>query len=237
MKFTPVSSSLAAALLLPAAAFAEEPAGWTFETTLYGLAAGMSGEVAVKGISADIDMGFDDVLEQLEFGAMGAFRIGYNRWSLTTDVIFMALGASKGAFNVEMDQWVVEPAIGYRLCRYFEPLVGFRYNNLSGEIHGPAGPNPTGTQDWIEPFVGGNVTVPLTRCVGFHVRGDAGGFGAGAELTWQVFPYVNWHISDHWSLQAGYRWVQTHYEAGSGRDFFKYDVLSQGPQAGFTYAF
>ena len=39
------------------------------------------------------------------------------------------------------------------------------------------------------------------------------------------------------SLQAGYRWVYVDYETGSGTSRFRYDVLTQGPQLGFTLHF
>lgn len=224
-------------LLAPVQLTAEEPAKWTFENSLYMLAAGMSGEVGVKGVVTDLNVGFDDVMENLEFGAMGTVKVGYGRWALTTDVIFMALGASKGPFSGDVDQWIVEPALSYRVCRYFEPLVGFRYNNLAAEIRGPLGVTRSGTQDWFEPFVGALVTVPFTEKWSFKIRGDAGGFGAGAELTWQAFPHLNWEISRRFSAQAGYRWVSTDYHDGSGTDSFVYDVLSQGPQVGLTLKF
>lgn len=222
---------------LPMVASADEEREWTFETALYGYAAGMQGDVTAKGISADLNVDFGEVLENLEFGAMGMFRTGYRHGSLTTDVIYMGLGASKGGFDADLDQWIVETAVGYRVRDYFEPLVGVRYNNIAGELGGPLGQADVGTQDWVEPFLGANLFLPLWRDVGFRFRGDAGGFGAGADLTWQAFPHLVWKMSERWSLQAGYRWVSTDYETGGGRDYFKYDVLSQGPQLGFTCGF
>jgi hypothetical protein len=69
------------------------------------------------------------------------------------------------------------------------------------------------------------------------VRGDIGGFGAGSDLAWQAFPYVDWRIAKWGSLQAGYRWMGMDYESGSGATRFKYDMLIQGPQLGFTLHF
>jgi len=193
---------------------------WTFDATLYGLAAGMSGDVGIGPVNADVDVGFDEILDNLEFGAMGKMRIGYDRWSLSTDVIYMGLGGSKGEVSVDMDQW-----------------VGVRYNNLSGEIRGPLGRNPTGTQDWWDPIVGANFSLPFAKKFSLDLRGDVGGFGVGSDLTWQAFPFVSWHLSKSFSMQAGYRWVYTDYETGSGASRFSYDILSQGPQLGFALHF
>jgi hypothetical protein len=69
------------------------------------------------------------------------------------------------------------------------------------------------------------------------VRGDGGGFGVGSDLTWQAFPYFGWQFAKWGSLQAGYRWLYMDYETGSGTRQFKYDMLNQGPQLGFTLHF
>ncbi|UCD53187.1 MAG: hypothetical protein JSW27_11195 [Phycisphaerales bacterium] len=225
----------------PAGAQDEPAKKWTFDVSLYGLAAGMSGDMTVRGVDADLDVGFDDIWDNLEFGAMGKVRIGYNRWAFNTEVIYMALAASKSGVDAELDQWIVEPALSYKVCREFEPLVGVRYNNISGEIKGPGvlpTPRiPTGTQDWWDPIVGADFHLPLAAKWSLNLRGDIGGFGAGSDLTWQAFPYVSWQFAKRGSLQAGYRWLYTDYETGSGADEFRYDVLSQGLQLGLTLNF
>lgn len=217
------------------------PNPWTLDVSLYGLAAGMSGDVTVRGFTSDLDVGFDKVWDNLEFCAMGTVRVGYERWALNTDVIFMGLGASKGGISADLDQWVVEPSLSYRFCQEFEVLAGARYNNISGELRGPGilptPVVPTGTQEWWDPIVGANVRLPLFSKLSFNVRGDIGGFGVGSDLTWQAFPYLSWQFTRLASLQAGYRWVYTDYETGSGLRRFAYDVLTQGPQVGFTLHF
>ncbi|MCC7377442.1 MAG: hypothetical protein IT581_22465 [Verrucomicrobiales bacterium] len=244
MQILPPSKSLtlATALLLSApAVLAVEESPWSFSSTLYVLAAGMTGEVGKGPIDADVDVDFGQIWNNLEFGAMGSMRLGYDRWSLNADVIYMGLGANKNGFNVDLDQWVVEPTIAYRLCKNFEILAGARYNNLSGDISGPGTlPVPNvdiGTQDWWDPIIGANVHLPFAKKFSFNVHGDVGGFGAGSDLTWQAFPYFSWQISDSFSAHLGYRLVLTDYETGSGRDRFRYDMLSHGPQLGATLSF
>jgi hypothetical protein len=228
---------LAAALLGPSAASASETNKWTFDASLYGLAAGMSGTVGIGPVNADVDFGFDKVWDNLEFAAMGTVRVGYDRWAITTDVIYMGLGASRNGVTVDLDQWVVEPTLSYRVCKYCEVLAGVRYNNISGEIRGPLGRNPSGTQEWWDPIIGANLSLPLGKGFSLNVRGDIGGFGVGSDFAWQVFPYFGWQFAKWGSLQAGYRWVDMDYESGSGANRFKYDMFIQGPQIGFTFHF
>ena len=226
-----------ATALLPWALRAEETNQWTFDLSLYGLAAGMSGNVAVKGVPADVDVGFDKVWENLKFGAMGSARVGYGPWALSTEVIYMDLEAGKGPFTATAQQWLVQPALEYRVCPYFAAYAGTRYNNINLGLKGPLGISPSGTQDWWDPIVGGLVSLPIWKTISFHVKGDIGGFGVGSDLTWQAYPYFNWQISKLASVQAGYRLLYTDYETGSGLNRFKYDMLTSGPQVGFTLHF
>ena len=214
---------------------------WNFDVSLYGVAAGMSGDFIVKGIPADVDVGFDKILDNLKFGAMGSARVGYDRWSLSTDVIYMDLEASKGTASASAQQWLVQPMLGYRLCSYFELTAGTRYNNLDASLKG-TGPlgnlrSVSDTADWWDPVIGGRVSVPLFKKLSFEIMGDVGGFGVGSDSTWQAQPLLNWRFTKWGSVQAGYRWLYTDYSQGSGTSQFRYNILTQGPQVGFTMHF
>jgi len=236
-----IGAALLGALLFPtASAFAEETNHWRVDTSLNLFLAGLSGDVTARGIPAELDLSFGDIVENLEFAAAGRITVGYDRWSLSTEVSFMGLGASTRAASVDMDQWLVEPTVGYRFCKWFEGFAGARYNRIDGEIRfkGPLGKVATGTQDWWDPIVGAQLSLPVVgKNLTFDGRFDAGGFGAGSDLTWQAFPYLNWRFAKWGSAQLGYRWLGTDYETGSGTSRFVYDVVVQGPQIGFTMHF
>ncbi len=231
----------AGALLATTSAGAAGTNQWTFEVSAYFLTLGISGELGVGPVTADVDVGLDDILENLQFGVMGKVRAGYGRWGLTTEVLYMGLEGSEGNLTVELDQWMVEPTISCRLNPYVEPLAGVRYNNVSGELRGPGllpTPHmPSGTQEWWDPILGANLTFPLGKGFSLRFRGDVGGFGVGSDLTWQAFPYVDWRFTRWGSAQLGYRWLYMDYETGSGADRFAYDMLNEGAQIGFTFHF
>ncbi len=241
MKKPLLAALCTAALLAPLPVGAAETNEWTFDLSLYGLTLGMSGDLGIGPVTADLDVGFEDVLNNLEFGIMGSTRVGYGPWALRIEGLYMGLQASKNGVTAELDQWMVEPTISYGVSRYFEPFIGFRYNNLSGELRGPEvlpTPRiPTGTQDWWDPIVGADLGLPLSKAFALKLRGDIGGFGVGSDLTWQVFPYLDWRFARWGSLQVGYRWLYMDYETGSGASRFKYDILNQGAQLGFTFHF
>jgi hypothetical protein len=232
----PIIATLFATAFIPSLR-AEETNHWTFDLSIYGLAASMSGNVAVKGIPADVDIGFDKIWDNLNFGAMGTVRVGYDRWALSTDVIYMDVEGTKNSLSLQLKQWMVLPALEYHVHRQITVFAGAQYNSIGMELNGPIGLNPSGTQDWWDPIVGAQLSLPLGKGFSLNARGDVGGFGVGSDLTWQAFPYVNWQFTKWGSFQLGYRWIFANYETGSGINRFKYDILTQGPQLGLTFSF
>jgi hypothetical protein len=233
--------ALSLALLGPTAAtFADETNHWRLDTSLNLWLAGLSGDVTVKGHPAKVDASFGDVFDHLEAGGAGRVTLGYDRWFLSTEVSYMKLGVSVPAASVEIKQWLVEPSVGYQFCEYFAGFAGARYNSIDGTVNftGPLGLVRGGTQEWWDPIVGAQLSLPLIRNkLTFDGHFDIGGFGVGSELTWQAYPYLNWRFAKWGSVQLGYRWLGTDYETGSGTSLFKYDVVVQGPQVGLTIHF
>jgi hypothetical protein len=228
--------TLAAALLTPSLR-AEETNKWAFDVSLYGLLAGMSGTAGLGPVNANVDVGFEHIWDNLKAGGMGTARVGYGRWAVSTDVIYMNLEATKDPFTVQAKQWLVQPQLEYSFCRYFGVYSGARYNNIDLELHGPLGVNPSSTQGWWDPVIGTRIRLPFAKKFSFDVSGDIGGFNVGSDFSWQVFPCFNWQFKRWGSMQAGYRWLSADYETGSGLNRFKYDVVSQGPQIGVTFHF
>ncbi len=222
---------------------AAKPGKWTFDVSIYGLAPAMSGDVTVKGIPVSMEVDFDQIWDNLDSCAMGSVRIGRGRWALLGDLLYMGLEGSADwqgplqthKIDVEFEQWLASVAVGFQATKQVELLAGMNYNNMNAEISGgPLGNNPSGTQEWFDPFVGTDVNLPLTESLSLHARADVGGFGVGSDLTWQAFPYASWRFAPWGSLQAGYRWLYADYEDGSGTSKFGYDVTTQGPQLGIT---
>ncbi len=213
---------------------------WRFDTSLNLFLAGLSGEVAAHGQPATVDASFSDIVDHLEAGLAGRVTVGYDRWFLSTEFSYMRLGVSVPAASVKMEQWLVEPSLGYQFCQAFAAFAGARYNNISGDVtfNGPAGRVATGTQAWWDPIIGAQLSLPLVgHKLTLDGHFDVGGFGVGSDFTWQAYPYLNWHFARWGSAQLGYRWLGTDYETGSGANLFRYDVIVQGPQLGVTIHF
>jgi opacity protein-like surface antigen len=221
-----------------------QQSGWKNYVTLYGLGAGLDGDVTVRGIDAELDASFSDILENLDFGAMVAYRGETEAWYLSLDAIYMGLGASKSKGGVsadaDFDEFVLEADVGLRIDPQFEAFVGARLWSLDAqlEVTGP-GPGQSGQADqsWVDPLVGARYIQPIGDAWSFVLRGDVGGFGVGSEFSWQGIARVNWQCSESLALNAGYRYVDVDYEDGSGSDEFRYDVATSGPMVGLTFGF
>src|SRR5215470_18212368 len=75
--------------------------GWTFSLTPYAWAVSLNGSLTVKGRTADVNVGFFDILRHTQFpqdlfelAALGEAR--YDRFALLTDIVYLkaGLGAS-----------------------------------------------------------------------------------------------------------------------------------------------
>ena len=192
-------SALTFVLVTGAAASAPQDTGWKNYLTLYGLGAGLEGEVTVRGIDADLSASFSDILEDLEFGAMLAYRGETESWYMSVDAIYMGLGARRTEGGVsadaDFDEFVLEADVGMRISPRFEAFVGVRLWSLDAELDvtGPGpGQSAQGDQAWVDPLVGARYIQPISDAWTFVLRGDIGGFGVGSEFSWQAVARVDW---------------------------------------------
>jgi hypothetical protein len=213
----------------------------------YFLGAGMDGTTAVGPVEADVNVGFSDILENLEFGAMAAYRVERDRWVVTADFIYMGLGATKdssGGFlkaDVDLTQTMLEVDGAYKQTDRLEWLFGLRYSGIDAEIALTPDVGPVveadGKESWIDPVVGARWIQPIGAKWAFVARADVGGFGVGSDFAWQAVARFDWKFSEKVSATFGYRALDADYEDGEGSSRFLYDVLTTGPVAGMTFSF
>jgi hypothetical protein len=234
---------------VPAAAQAPASDGWTVVVAPYFMGAAMTGTTAVAGQEATIDMSFSDILENLQFGAMGLVVARKGNWGVGGDAIWMALGANGTApgplglvtASVDMSQGAFAFFGLRRLSPIADLTFGGRVNYLSGNVrvNTPlAVRSADGSKTWFDPIVGLQLRTPENgKRWHAQVYTEVGGFGAGSTFTWQVFPTIGVNVSKTAALEFGYRWLDIDYTSGENQTLFKYDVLTQGPVIGFRFKF
>lgn len=238
-------------LLFASGTVAAADEGWQHTVVVYGIGASIDGTAGIGGATADVEVGFDDILDNLEFGAMAGYRGEYGRWAIVADLIYMALEQEKdglGAFGgtrakVEADQLIVELDGSCAVTERLDVYGGLRYWELDNELEvvggGPLGTtlSASKTENWVDPVIGLRYVLPLGEHWQLIGRGDIGGFGVGSDFTWHATAFARWQVSAHASVLLGFRYLDVDYDDGAGNGRFRWDVAEGGPTAGFAWQF
>jgi hypothetical protein len=219
---------------------------WKHEVAPYLWGAAMDGATTVGTVSADVDVSFGDILDNLEMGFMGTYRATRGPLSVTVDGVYMGLGGSgRGPAgyvkaDVDVDQSALEVDVGYEVLERLVVFGGLRYNDLSVDIKttGPLGTRSGSLgEDWLDPVIGALYTIPFADKWSFTMRGDIGGFGIGSDLAWQGAGTLRWQASERFGVLAAYRYIDMDYDNGEASSYFEYDMSMSGPALGVVFTF
>lgn len=206
---------------------------------------GMSGDVQAKGVSADVDVSFGDILDTLDMALMLAYEHRFEGGnSLLVDTLYTKLSqdVDVGPLEVDgiMEMAYVELSGAFPIegSEHVDLILGTRtwYASTEIQIGGFGGDKSV---DWVDPLVGLRWVTPLGDEWDLHVRGDVGGFGIGtaSELTWQAQVIAATQLGEQTSLGIGYRYLDIDRETGSGTDKKEIDLGLHGLMIGLEYRF
>jgi hypothetical protein len=235
--------------LLTSPALAQSPGStgkstdaWTITAAPYLLIPWMDGTAAVRGRDHEVDVSPSQIFKNLQFGAMGYFEARKAKWGAGVDAVYMALGTDidRPSANVDFNQGAYTFTGLRQLNNKVDLVFGVRWNVLQGKLDFK-GPLLLGTfeqtKQWVEPIVGLKVNQRLRGPLSFTMEGDIGGFGAGSDFAWQLWPAVGIDVSKRATLKFGYRVLSEDYDTGSGNQYFKYDVITQAMAFGMAFHF
>jgi opacity protein-like surface antigen len=135
--------------------FAGENDEWVFEVTPYFLAAGLDGEIGVRGVTTDIDMSFSDIWDDLDAGFMGLVSAQKDRWIFNFEGVYFKISdqGSKsvtwngplglltsnvnGALDLSTELTILSASVGYRLLdeqTKLDLIGGLRYTDVQADI-------------------------------------------------------------------------------------------------------
>lgn len=214
---------------------------WKFTAAPYVILPWMDGEATLRGNEVPVDVGAGQIFDALQFAAMGYFEARKGRWAAGVDAVYMALGISldRPSANVDFNQGAYT-FIGMRqLNEKVDFVFGARWNVLQGKLafKGPLETTIEDTKHWVDPIVGLKLKHRLGGRLTFTMEGDIGGFGAGSDFSWQLFPVVGIDLNKRATLAMGYRALSNDYHTGSGDQSFEYDVVTQGMVLGAMFHF
>jgi hypothetical protein len=207
---------------------------------------GLNGNVGVRGRVAPVDASFSDVFNKLNIGYMTALDVRYDRVGVLTDLVYIDLGADKSFPNTnaftgahaDAKQFFVDPELYARLFANdrgsVDVLAGFRYWHLHNSLRLDPGVLPgfsgDDSQNFVDPVLGARFRLNLKKGWFATLKGDVGGFGAGSDLSWQIYSGLGKEFKQKYSLLLAYRRLDVDYR-NSG---FVFDTKMNGVMLGFA---
>jgi hypothetical protein len=195
-----------------------------------------------------VDASFGDLLDNLDFVAMGYFEARRDRWGFGADLLYMDLSADGNgptpAFSkAEMDfqAFIGTFAPFYRAVEEetftLDVSAGARVWITDTEITFKSNTVPNRSADeketWVDPILGMRVAFAATDKVNVNGYFDVGGFGVGSDITYQFLSTVSYEFTDSISAAVGYRYLKVDYED----DGYVLNAEYQGPIIGLVVRF
>ena len=218
---------------------------WSVRTAIYGWGTALDGNVTLRGRNAPVNVGFGDILKNLDYAVMGAVEVGNGKWSFLADVFCAQLSTSNAKsgiiFDSQLNQFIGNFIVAYNVIdtapTRFDVYAGVRVNSMDTELNidFPTIPDFSGSasKTWVDPIIGARFQQNLSDKFFFRAVGDIGGFGVASDFTWQAMAALGYRVCDNGSVVLGYRGIGTDYSDGN----FGYDVIAHGVLLGFEYKF
>ncbi len=226
---------------------------WQFAGAIYLWGADIGGHTKS---GSEVEVGFSDLLDNIEMAFMGAFAARKNKWSFLTDVIYLDLGADKTAdlsvpvgpiqvpvttsVSVDVESWVLHFAGGYNLYSEgktrLDLIGGARYLDISMDMFlqlQSLGPGQSRTVS--ESLTAWNGIVGLKGHASLGERWFLPYYvdiGAGqSDLTWQATAGIGFRAGRVWDLALVYRHLEWDLDSTRVID----DINFSGPALGVIF--
>ena len=206
----------------------EPTSDWHFAVSPYLWFPGVHGTIGARGHEASVHASPGDLLSHFRFGLMGLVDTRYKRIVMPVDMMWIRLGANNAvpltdeALNVKVrgEEFILTPKIGYRLVDTeivkIDALTGFRYWHFGESLRLSTSDTSvkfSGSQNWVDPLVGGRILANLSPKISVSIGGDVGGWNTGSLIDYQIGGVLGYRIKPAVVLQAGYRYLSVDYRS------------------------
>jgi hypothetical protein len=221
---------------------------WQFSATLPIWAAGIEGDVTVRGVKSDIDIGFGDLVDHLDASFALALEARKGKFGLYAGGSYMKFSADgRGARGVtgdaELKFFIGEAGMSYRLFKtdgahpfILEATAGMRYWAIDTDLKltGPGGTvlvDHENKKELYDPVFGLRASKYLNAKWHLDMEGDIGGFGISddsSDLSWGAAGLVSYDAARWITLSAGYKALTVETSEGSGAKKNGADIIMHG---------
>jgi hypothetical protein len=225
----------------------DSDSGWEVSVTPYLWGTGLKSQVTTRqGEKANVDKSFFDVLKVFKFGFFGVLNARKGRFVTVHDFIYLDVGPSArgpaGFVKARLDSktFLSTHLVGYRVLDrgplFLDLLGGARVTALDADLTltGPVRKlKRNNSLTNVGPVLATRFRAPLGGRWSFAAYGDVGGFGVNSAHSWQLLGNIQYELSRHWRVAAGWR----HVKASASKERFDIDFKLDGPITGVTYTF
>jgi hypothetical protein len=230
---------------------------WHFNLVPYMWMSGIKGDVSVANLSVPVEATFSDIWNNFDVGLAGRFEGRKNRLGFGLDFTYNNLGAPVassapvvGSLGLKADvrQLFTEGFAFYRVAQggradnpaHLDVLVGARYTGTRTRLTAEtsAGVQYDGQYQglhWFDAMAGLKFRAPLGSRAAVLGRGDVAGFGS--NVTWNLEGDLAFMASPHWTIGAGWRYMDIDYDnGGEGIELRQFKLAYNGPRVWFAYS-
>lgn len=224
-------------------AFATDPEGFKGEITPYLWYAGLEGDVTLNGRNVEFEKSAGDLFETVEAGGAVLAVFQYNRFmlwgqmdyfSLSTDELKVDDRPQGGSLDTKM--LLGEVAVGYQINGWFEGmtidlLAGVRSLTMESDLELFGRGTISRDNDLLDPIFVVRPSIPLfpskVKGLRFNPTLAIGG-GGDAELVYELFPQLQYQITNNIAARLGYRTVGYKFEKDDNELDFSLSGLIAG---------
>ena len=217
---------------------------WQFGVTVPLFASGIEGDVTIRGVKSDLDVGFDDLVDKLD----AAFSIGLearkNRFGLFAGVGYMKFsgdttGTRGGTGDGELKFLIGDAGMSYCVVKtagerpfILEATAGIRYWAIDKDLElttraGAVLVDADDKKELFDPVIGLRASQYLSPKWHLDFQGDVGGFGS-SDLTWSAAGLVSYDAAKWCPLSAGYKALSVENSEGCGAKEHGVDIVMHG---------
>jgi hypothetical protein len=203
--------------------------GWSFEVTPYVWFVGMDGDVEVKGTKADVDVGFEDLIDKVDIGGSLLTVVQKGRWvnwlqldyyELSDDETVDKIGGAK--VEVESDTLLLTAATGIQVDGWsegqtFDILLGVRYAGMDNELTISGVGSRDDSSDIYDAVLVIRPSFPIGKRWRFNPTLSIG--TGDSDLTYELQPQFQYSFNETWAARVGYRRLYYDVEGDRGISF------------------
>lgn len=202
--------------------------GWTFEFTPYLWAAGIDGDVTVRGHKANVNMDFSDLVKTVDIGGSFLGVAHKDRFVIWTQFDYFGLdnkdlgNALPSDSRLQTTMLLFEAAAGYQFDGPYagsklDAMLGLRYGSFENKLS-IEGVKAKRSTELVDPMLVVRPRFPLNDWLALSATLAVGG-GGDSEFIYELQPQLDFQFTKNLVAQVGYRRLYYKFEGKGDSDF------------------